>query len=176
MVFNFPPLFLLFPLKPLVPPLITPFTPPLGTKHGVITVQRCASVSVCYTVGGRYLLIVAILQDTKLGLVMSAMMSPCQSNRSVPLARRSDRWDGIDLCESGQDKAASLSSFALSLCEELPVVLTTACSFARALARFTDEKSILTAVVFLLCLPRFCLHLPLTHTHTQVLIMSNVSE
>jgi len=44
-----------------------------------------------YAVGGRYVSIVAILQNTTLGVVMSVVMSSCQGNRSVPLAHRADR-------------------------------------------------------------------------------------
>lgn len=168
MVFNFPLLFLFFPLKSPVPPLITPFTPVRDT----VWYYYCATMSVCVrayvclcAVGGRYLSIVAILQDTKLGVVMSVVMSSCQGNRSMPLAQRSDRWDGIDLCEPGQDKAASLSSFplALSLSEELPVNLTSVCS--RTLSFLSSQTK--TALLSFVAICRVFLSLPLPHTHTH---------
>lgn len=152
MVFNFPPLVFVVPLG--MPPLITPFTSLTG--QGMVLLP-CKDAHV--SMGGRYLLIVAILQDTKLGLVMSAVMSSYQGNRSLPLAWRSDRWDGTDLCELGQDKVASLSSFALSLCEELPAAFTTACPLPRTLHRWQNQS----LLSFLLCLLHFYLHLPLTH-------------
>lgn len=86
-VFNFPSLFLFILLK--IAGATSYYAPhhSLGTQCGVITVQKNECVRVWYTVGGRYLSIVAILQDTKLGVVMSAVMSSCQGNRSVPLAQ-----------------------------------------------------------------------------------------
>lgn len=93
MVFNFPPCFCFSPLNPQVQLLIT-------APYAVLLLCECAE-------GGRYLSISAILQDTKRGVVMSAVMSSCQGNRSVPLAQRSDRWDGFDLCEAGWDKDTS---------------------------------------------------------------------
>lgn len=167
MVFNFPLLFLFFPLKSPVPPLITPFTPVRDT----VWYYYCATMSVCVrayvclcAVGGRYLSIVAILQDTKLGVVMSVVMSSCQGNRSMPLAQRSDRWDGIDLCEPGQDKAASLSSFplALSLSEELPVNLTSVCS--RTLSFLSSQTK--TALLSFVAICRVFLSPSSTPSHT----------
>lgn len=154
----------------------------------------CVCESECgITVGRSYLLIVAILQDTKLGVVMSAVMSSCQGNRSMPLAQRSDRWDGTDLCELGQDKAASLSfspSSSLSrslLCRSLRSYLSFSHPFVHAvvsfffsmwLHRWRLHPSCPLLSLSLLCLPHFHLHpsLSLSYTHTQVLIMSDVSE
>lgn len=126
------------------------------------------SVCVWDTVGcGRHLLIVAILPDTKLGVVMSAVMSSCQCNRSAPLARPSDRWDGQWPLRAGTGHSHTSRRLSRShLSSSSPFTL----SFTLSLLLVADEALLTPSTALFTIFPCLC-----APSHTQVLIMSDVS-